>query len=309
MSSGEPGMRNINMDLVRVTEVAAIAASKWVGSGDKIAADKEATEAMRERLNRLDFRARIVIGEGKKDDSYGLFAGEVVGKGPKKNSKIYEIAVDPIEGTRPTVTSGPEALSVREEKSLFETGEYYMNKLAYGPEIASKTKLNIKDPVEANLRKISRALGKKMNQIMVCILDRPRHEKMILEMRKLGVRIKLIQDCDVSGAIAACLPESGIDLLMGVGGAPEAVITACAVKCLRGDFQAQIADVKGKLRSEKVYHLKDLVRGECVFAATGITSGSLLRGVRYTNKGPVTNSVFMRSESGTIRWLMAYHGN
>lgn len=299
------------MDLVRVTEVAAIAASAWIGSGDKIAADKDATEAMRERLNRLDFRARIVIGEGKKDDSYGLFTGETVGKA-KKNSRIYEIAVDPIEGTRPTVTSGPEALSViavSEEKSLFETGEYYMNKLAYGPEIASKTKLDIRDPVSVTLKKVSEALGKKMGQIMVCVLDRPRHEKIIAEMRKLGVRIKLIQDCDVSGAIAACLPESGIDLLLGVGGAPEAVIAACAMKCLRGDFQAQIADVKGNLTSQKVYKLKDLVRGECVFAATGITTGSLLRGVRYTRGGAVTNSVFMRSESGTIRWLMVQHGN
>ncbi len=304
-------MKQNNMDLVRVTEAAAIAASAWVGSGDKIAADKEATEAMRERLNRLDFRARVVIGEGKKDDSYGLFTGEIVGTAPK-NSKIYEIAVDPIEGTRPTVTSGPEAISVialSEEGGLFETGEYYMNKLAYGPEIASRVKLNITDPIEGTLKKVSAASGKKMNQIMVCILDRPRHEKLIMILRKLGVRIKLILDCDVSGAIATGLPESGIDLLLGTGGAPEGVLAACAMKCLRGDFQAQIADGKGNVTDPKVYGLNDLVRKECIFAATGITNGSLLRGVRYTNLGAVTNSVFMRSESGTIRWISANHGN
>lgn len=304
-------MKHINLDLVRVTEAAAIAASAWIGSGDKIAADKDATEAMRERLNRIDFRARIVIGEGKKDDSYGLFTGEVVGTG-SKNSKIYEIAVDPIEGTRPTVSSGPEALSViavAKEGSLFETGEYYMNKLACGPEIASKVKLSIKDPIQQTLKKVSAATGKKMNQIVVCLLDRPRHEKLIVELRKLGVRIKLIMDCDVSGAIAASLPDSGIDLLMGTGGAPEGVIAACALKCLHGDFQAQIADVKGNITDRKILKLDDLVKGECVFAATGITTGSLLRGVRYTNRGAVTNSVFMRSESGTVRWLMAHHGN
>ena len=304
-------MRHINMDVVRVTEAAAIAAAAWIGSGDKIAADKAATEAMRTRLNKVDFQAKIVIGEGIKDGSHGLFAGEMVGKA-SQNAKTYEIAVDPIEGTRPTVTSGPEALSViavAEQGGLFETGEFYMNKLAYGQEIASKTKISITDPVSVTIEKISKAIGKKTGQMMVCILDRPRHEKLIAELRSLGVRIKLIQDCDVSGAIAAGLPISGIDLLLGTGGAPEGVIAACALKCMRGDFQAQIADKNGKIINPKILHLNDLVKTSCAFAATGITSGSLLQGVRYTSTNAITHSVFMRSESGTARWITTYHGN
>ena len=299
------------MDIVRFTEAAAIAASAWIGSGDKLAADKAATEAMRERLNKVDFHAKIVIGEGIKDGSAGLFAGEFVGKAAP-GDKTYEIAVDPIEGTRPTVTSGPEALSViavAEQGGLFETGEFYMNKLAYGPDIAAKAKISITDPISVTVQKISTAIGKKTGQMVVCILDRPRHEKIISELRTLGVRIKLIQDCDVSGAIAAALPTSGIDLLLGTGGAPEGVIAACALKCLRGDFQAQIADKNGKIMDSKILHLNDLVRTSCAFAATGITSGSLLQGVRYTSKCSITHSVFMRSESGTTRWIKTYHGN
>ncbi len=304
-------MRHINMDVVRVTEAAAIAASAWIGSGDKLAADKAATDAMRDRLNTVDFHAKIVIGEGIKDGSVGLFAGELVGKA-SRGGKTYEIAVDPIEGTRPTATSGPEALSViavAEQGGLFETGEFYMNKLAYGAEIAAKTKLNITDPVSVTIRKVSEAIGKKTGQMMVCILDRPRHEKLISELRSFGVRIKLIQDCDVSGAIAAGLPISGIDLLLGTGGAPEGVIAACALKCLRGDFQAQIADKNGKIIDPKILQLNDLVKTTCAFAATGITAGSLLQGVRYTSKNAITHSVFMRSESGTTRWITTYHGN
>lgn len=305
-------MREINLDLVRVTEAAAIAASQWIGSGDKISADKAATQAMRERLNGLDFTGRIVIGEGKKDESYGLFTGERVGK-PSPGSPILDIAVDPIEGTRPTVTSGPEAtsvLAVAEQGALFETGEFYMNKLAYGPLIAAKAKLNLLDPIKVTIQKVCEATGKQATKIKVCILDRPRHEKIIAELRGLGVRIQLIQDCDVSGAIASSMPESGIDLLCGIGGAPEGVVTACAMKCLRGGFQAQVINQKTlEVVDPKVYTIDDLVRGECVFAATGITHGSLLKGVRYTSLGAVTHSVFMRSESGTLRWITAHHGN
>ncbi len=305
-------MRQINLDLVRVTEAAAIAASQWIGSGDKISADKAATEAMRERLNQLDFTGRIVIGEGKKDKSYGLFTGERVGK-PGPGSPILDLAVDPIDGTRPTVTSGPEAtsvLAVAEQGTLFETGEFYMNKLAYGPAIASKTKLNLLDPIKTTIENVCKATGKQASKIKVCILDRPRHEKIIAELRSLGARIQLIQDCDISGAIAACMPESGIDLLCGIGGAPEGVITACAMKCLRGGFEAQVIHQKTlEVADPKVYSIHDLVRGECVFAATGVTDGSLLKGVRYTSRGAVTNSIFMRSESGTVGWITAHHGN
>lgn len=306
-------MRQINLDLVRVTEAAAIAASAWIGSGNKEAADKAATDAMRERLNQTDFAARVVIGEGKKDKSFGLYEGEKLGREAEtKNYGIVELAVDPVDGTRPTVTSGPEAMSVlaaAEEKSLFSTGEFYMNKLAYGPQIASKIELNLHDPLEKTIKKVAAVTGKDIPKIMVCILDRPRHEGIIKELRRIGARIKLIQDCDISGAIAACLPESGIDLLYGIGGAPEGVITACAIKCLRGGFQAQIMTKESKPMGDKIYFTEDLVKGHCVFAATGVTDGSLLKGVRYTGRGAVTHSVFMRSESGTLRWLTAHHGN
>ena len=301
------------LDLMRATEAAAIAASHWVGTGDKLAADKAATEAMRDRLNRVEFAARIMIGEGKKDAACGLFNGELVGKlQGQKGVPHYEIAVDPIDGTRPTVTSGPEALAVlalAEEKTLFATEEFYMNKIAYGPEIASKIELQLSDVPERTIQLISAVTGKAANKIMVCILDRPRHEKIIADFRRLGVRIKLIQDCDVSGAIATCLPDSGIDLLYGIGGAPEGVISACAMKCLGGGFKGQLVKKDGTVTDPKVYGIKDLVGGHCAFSATGITSGSLLKGVRYTSRGPVTHSLVMRSESGTARWVTTYHGN
>lgn len=289
-------MRLLGLDLVRCTENAAISASHWIGSGNKLEADKAATEAIRHRLNRLHFHGRIAIGEGKKDESYGLYCGEHVGFYKDDDDRdALDIAVDPIEGTRPTVTSGPEAMStiaLADPDAMFHTEEYYMNKLAFGPFIAKTVQLDINDPIERTIQLVSLANGKRISDIMVCILDRPRHLEVIDRMRKLGVRIKLIQDCDVSGAIAACLPDRGIDLLYGVGGAPEAVLTACAVKCLGGGFQAQLCDKDGKNLDDKVYKQFDLVKGHCVFAATGITDGSLLKGVRFSEFGPITNSVF-----------------
>lgn len=303
-------MKDINLDMVRVTEAAAIAASAWVGSGDKKAADKAATDAMRVRLNTIHFAGHIIIGEGIKDESAGLYAGEHVGSGVE-GAKVYDIAVDPIEGTRPTANSGPEALSVlavAEKGALFSTPEFYMNKLAYGPQIARRTTLSIADPLKKTIELVAKATGRDRSRIVVCILDRPRHEKIIKELRELGTRIKLIQDCDVSAAIATCLPDSGIDLLYGIGGSPEGIITACAIKCLRGDFQSQII-YKDKGPDSKILHLDDIVKSPCAFSATGITNGSLLRGVRYDQDGPVTNSVFMRSISGTVRWITSHHGN
>jgi len=306
-------MKDINLDMVRVTEAAAIAAASWVGSGDKKSADKAATDAMRARLNFTEFCGRVVIGEGIKDESAGLFAGESVGKLCQIDGqgKVYDIAVDPIEGTRPTANSGPEALSVLAvalKDCLFSTPEFYMNKFAYGPAIHQKTTLSITDPLSKTVELIGKATGKEKREILVCLLDRPRHEKLISELREIGVRIKLIQDCDVSAAIATCLADSGIDLLCGIGGAPEAVITACAIKCLRGAFQTQLVYKDGKI-DPKVYTIEDLVKGPCAFSASGITDGSLLRGVRFTADGPVTHSVFMRSISGTVRWITSSHGN
>ncbi|MDP3920564.1 MAG: fructose-bisphosphatase class II family protein [Candidatus Omnitrophota bacterium] len=301
------------LDLLRATETAAIAASKWVGTGDKLSADKAATDAMRDRLNQINFCCEIKIGEGKKDESYGLFSGETVGKLCNvKDVRHFDLAIDPIDGTRPTVTSGPEALSVlaiAEQDALFTTEAYYMHKIAYGPDIASKVDLCLTDPIERNIELISAVTGKDLSKIMVCILDRPRHEEIIKKLRGMKVRIKLIQDCDVSGAIATCLPDSGIDLLYGIGGSPEGVISACAMKCLRGAFKGQLVREDGSIDVSKTYSIDDLVKGPCAFAATGITNGSLLKGVRFTSRGPVTHSMLMRSESGTVRFITTHHGN
>jgi fructose-1,6-bisphosphatase II len=307
------------MDLVRVTEAAAIAASAYIGTGEKEAADRAATEAMRERLNRIEFAAKVVIGEGEKDKSFGLFRGEVYGserdrvnnEGP--DSRIYELCVDPIEGTRPVAHSGPEALSVMGvadfDGAMMAFENFYAMKIAYGPRIARQFDLYVDAPLTDNLCRASRALGKPVDKIVVCVLDRPRHRGIIEELRRIGARIKLIQDCDVSGALATCLPDSGVDLYYGVGGSPEAVIAACGMKCLGGKIQVQVAGNDGKPQPGRIYTTEELVRGDCVFAATGITNGSLLRGIRFTERGAVTHSVFMRSRSGTVRWLRTEHGN
>ena len=307
-------MLSKTLSLLRATEDAAIAASKWVGTGDKLKADEAATDAMRSRLNSIaDFAACVQIGEGIKDESFGLFSGEMVGKWANKEGiDPLDLALDPIDGTRPTVSSGPEALSViaaAEKGKLFATDEFYMHKIAYGPYIAKKMELKITDPPRRIVELTSAVTGKDPSQLIVCFLDRPRHEDMIKEFRATGVRIKLIRDCDISGAIATALPESGIDIMYGIGGAPEAVIAACAMKCLGGGFQAQIAKEGGKVIEEKVFGIDDMVQGPCSFVATGITHGSLLRGVRFTSQGPVTNSVMMRSKSNTVRWITTYHGD
>lgn len=310
---------NIHMDLVRVTEAAAISAAAWVGSGDKENADRVACEAMKDRLDKIGAKFKIVIGEGKKDKSHGLFKGEVYGNSQSWDEytkqygcPVFDVAVDPIEGTRPTVTSGPEAIStiaIAGENCLFNTEEFYMHKLAYGPNIKKHVKISIKDPIEEIVQKAQFALKKCSNHLMVCVLDRPRHEEIIEKLRKLCVRIKLIQDCDVSGSIAACMPNSGIDIMYGIGGAPEGVLSACAIKCLGGDLQAQISDKDGKNLDDKVLELEDLAKGPTYFSATGITNGSLLKGVRFSDKGPITNSIFMRSKSQTVRFLETYHGS
>lgn len=268
----------------------------------------------------MDFAGKIVIGEGEKDESYGLFTGERVGKNwvsldddvIAEGAKVYEIAVDPIEGTTPTVTAGPEAIAtiaVANEGAMFTTPYFYANKIAYGPRIAKKVTLRLDDPIERTIELVGVATGKKFEDIVVCVLNRPRHDELIGRLRHLGVRIKLIQDCDVSGAIAACIRRNKVDLLYGIGGAPEAVISACAIKSLGGDFQCQISVKENDWAPEgPVMGLHDLVKGHCVFVATGITDGSMLRGVSW-DRGLVTNSVFMRSESGTIRWLTTHHGN
>lgn len=312
----KPGpLKEIGMEFCRVTEAAAIAASAWVGSGDKLAADKAATDAMEARLEGIEsFAARVAIGEGKKDNAPGLFKGDCVGGAwdMPSDPRCFDLAVDPIDGTTPTANGGPEAMSVLAvagEGCMYDTEEHYMLKLVVGPSAAGLY-LEIDAPLRDTLSKLAEALGKPVEKLTVCMLNRPRHEGFIKEVRHLGARLKLIQDCDVSGAIAACIEGEeghGIDLLYGVGGAPEAVLAAAAVKSFGGNMYAQVwrdGCLRGGVETEE-----NLVKGHCVFVATGITDGSLLKGVRWTRRGPKTHTLFCRSESGTIRWNESWHGN
>ena len=332
-------MKNLHLDLVRVTEAGAIEASVWVGRGNKEEADKVATELMRERLNQMDFVAEIAIGEGIKDDSFGLYKGERVGS--KRNYSLsgsdysdpksiivetqdqlqvpeYSIAVDPIEGTTPVSKGGPEAMSVialAEKGCFFETDSFYMNKFCVGPEVLktgffTAAECNIKTPIQRIVSFVATALNKPINAVTVCILDRPRHSQLVVKLRSTGCRIKFIQDCDVTACIATCVPDSGIDIYLGVGGSPEAVIAAAAVKCMGGLFQAQIANDTCTEFEDKIYIGEELAKGNVMFSATGITDGQLLKGVRYGHNGkPTTHSITMRSESGTIREVITRHGN
>jgi fructose-1,6-bisphosphatase class II len=312
-------VKPLHLEMIRVTEAAAIAASAQVGRGDKIVADHAAVAAMKNRLDKIDFAGEIVIGEGEKDNAPGLFMGEKVGDAWNKHMMfmppdlgIYDIAVDPLDGTTQTAKGGYEAMSVMavgNKNSLLKSDGWYMKKLAVGPEIASRVKLDINAEVEETISKISLAIAKDVTKVTVCVLDRPRHEDLIVRLRKLGCRIKLIQDCDVSAAIATAISESGIDVYLGVGGAPEGVIGAAALKCLRGDFQGVICNKEGKVECDKVFQMEDLANGDVIFCATGVTDGSLLKGVRWTAGGPITHSLLMRSESGTVRWISAHHGN
>jgi len=319
-------MKNLHLDLVRVTEAGAIAAAKWVGRGDKIAADAAATEAMRNRLNKIDFAGKIVIGEGKKDDAPGLFEGEEVGQlsilqksNPPPSEKedcisprFYDIAVDPIEGTTPTAKGGYEAMSVIAlggENCFLSTDAFYMKKIAYGSKVAERVKINVTDDYEQILKMIALALDKPTNKLTVCLLDRPRHDELIDTLRNLECRIKFIQDCDVTACIATCLPDTGIDLYMGIGGSPEGVISAAAMKCLGGVIQTQLVEKDGTPLEDRLYEIEDMAKGDIIFSATGITDGKLFKGVRYTSRGPVTNSLTMRSESGTVRKIETCHGN
>ncbi len=308
--------RNLALELVRVTEAAALAGGRWVGRGDKNAADKAAVDAMRVVLNTIDMAGTIVIGEGEKDQAPMLYNGEALGNGLPPE---VDIAVDPIDGTRLTANGGSGAISVvalAERGSMYSPGSMvYMDKLAVGPEACRV--IDIEAPVEDNLRAVARAKQRDLEDLNVIILDRPRHAALIAEVRRLGARIRLIQDGDVSAAISTCFPDRGVDILMGVGGSPEAVITAAALKCLGGELQCKLwprddADrryaAEHGMDLERVLAIKDLVSSDNVFfSATGITSGELLRGVRYHGGGARTDSVVMRSKSGTIRYIQSEH--
>ena len=308
--------RNLALELVRVTETAAIAASRWVGRGAKNDADQVAVDGMRKMINTVSMNGVIVIGEGEKDQAPMLFNGEQVGDG---NGPSVDVAVDPIDGTTLTAKGMNNAISVialAERGTMFDpTTVFYMKKLVVGPEAADV--VDITAPVKENLRRIAKAKRRDIESLTVVLLDRPRHDQLVKEIREAGARIKFITDGDVAGAVEAARDETGIDALMGIGGTPEGIIAACAMKCLGGVIQAILhprdeaerekALVNG-MDLEKVLTTNDLVSGENVFfAATGITDGELLKGIRFTDRYIQSNSLVMRSRSKTIRFISSEH--
>lgn len=308
--------RNLALDLVRVTEAAALAAGRWMGRGNKVAADQAAVDAMRLVLNTIEMDGVIVIGEGEKDAAPMLYNGERLGTG---NSPQVDIAVDPIDGTTLTATGRSGAISVvalAERGSMYAPGKLvYMNKIVVGPEAVGV--IDIDAPVEVNLKAIARAKRRDLDDLTVMILDRPRHAELVKAVRQTGARIRFVGDGDVSAAIDACTEGTGIDALLGIGGSPEAVIAAAALACLGGEIQCKLwprNDLERDFAHEhgldldRVLTTRDLVQGENVFfAATGITRGELLDGVQYFGSGARTSSVVMRSKSGTVRHVVATH--
>ncbi|MCX4764715.1 class II fructose-bisphosphatase [Streptomyces sp. NBC_01275] len=308
--------RNLALELVRVTEAAAMAAGRWVGRGDKNGADGAAVRAMRTLVSTVSMNGVVVIGEGEKDEAPMLFNGERVGDG---TGPEVDIAVDPIDGTTLTAKGMPNAIAVlaaTERGAMFDpSAVFYMDKLVTGPEAADF--VDIDAPVAVNIRRVAKAKRATPEDVTVVILDRPRHEGIIEEIRATGARIKLISDGDVAGSILALREGTGIDLLLGIGGTPEGIISACAVKCLGGTIQGKLwpKDDEERQRAidaghdlDRVLTTEDLVTGENVFfVATGITDGELLRGVRYRSETATTDSIVMRSKSGTVRRIDSEH--
>jgi len=308
--------RNLAMELVRVTEAAALAAGRWMGRGDKEGADGAAVQAMRVVLQTVTMDGVVVIGEGEKDNAPMLYNGERIGDG---SPPATDIAVDPIDGTNLTSLGRDGAvavLAVSERGTMFNPGPcVYMEKLAVGPKAVGSVDVR-RSPTE-NVEAVAKALGKSVRDVTVVILDRPRHSELIEEVRASGARIKLISDGDVAGAISAAWPDSGVDILYGIGGTPEGVIAAAALKCMGGELQGRlwprddeerVAAVAAGYDLDAVLSTEDLVRGDnCFFAATAITDGELLQGVRYHDYGATTQSLVMRSRSGTVRFVSARH--
>ncbi|MEO8956022.1 MAG: class II fructose-bisphosphatase [Ktedonobacteraceae bacterium] len=310
--------RNLAMELVRVTEAAALSAGRWMGKGNKEMVDQAAVDAMRHSLDGVDMSGVVVIGEGEKDEAPMLYIGEHVGNG---SLPAVDVAVDPVDGTRLLALGISGALTVvaiAEQGTMYAAppGVYYMEKIAVGA--AAKHVIDINAPVAVNLDRIARVRDSHIDDLTVVVLDRPRHEDLIRQIRDVGARIRLITDGDVSAAIQAAMEDyTGVDLLMGIGGAPEAVLAAAALKCIGGEIQCKIwprnDQEREKLKSdgidvEQVFRVDDLVKGNDVsFAATGITSGELLDGVQYFGWGARTSSVMMRSRSGTVRYIQARH--
>jgi fructose-1,6-bisphosphatase II len=308
--------RNLALELVRVTEAAALAAARWVGRGDKNGADGAAVRGMRHLISTVSMQGTVVIGEGENVNAPMLYNGERVGDG---NGAECDVAVDPIDGTRLTAMGMPNAISViavSPRGSMFDpSAVFYMEKLVTGPAAADVVDINA--PVADNIRAVARAKGGDPQDITVVILDRPRHEQLVHEVRQTGARIKFISDGDVAGAIMAARDGTGVDLLLGIGGTPEGIIAAAAIRCMGGAIQAQLAPKDDEEREkaigrgydlDQVLTTEDLVSSEDVFfAATGITGGELLSGVRYADGGAVTESLVMRGRSGTIRRVSSEH--
>lgn len=308
--------RNLAMELVRVTEAAALAAGRYMGRGDKEAADGAAVEAMRLVLNTVDMDGVIVIGEGEKDNAPWLYNGEILGNG---NPPMVDIAVDPIDGTRLLANGSPNSIAsvaLAPRGTMYNPGPFvYMHKIAVGPE--ARDAIDINAPVKVNLKNVAKALGLDVEDVTVAILDRDRHTEIIKEVRRCGARIRLLPDGDIAGALMTCLPKTGIDLLMGIGGTPEGVMSACALRCMGGNLMgrpyARTLDEEHRARElgvdfNQVLSMDDLVASEDVFfAATGITTGDLLRGVDYSANGAETDSIVMRGLTGTVRHIQATH--
>jgi fructose-1,6-bisphosphatase II / sedoheptulose-1,7-bisphosphatase len=310
--------RVLVLEMVRVTEAAAIAASKLIGRGDEKAADHAAVEAMRAALNELPMDGTVVIGEGERDEAPMLFIGEKVGSAQGSGPKI-DIALDPLEGTTITAKAGPNALAVlaiAEQGCLLNAPDVYMEKLAIGPGYAPGT-IDLGRGATDNVRSVAAAKGVEASDIIVCVLDRPRHEALIAELRGLGCGVRLIPDGDVAGVIDTTDPDTGVDIYMGSGGAPEGVLAAAALRCVGGQIQGRLLfrndDEIGRARRwgiedlDRIYALEDMAKGDCIFAATGVTDGSLLDGVHRCKNGLTTESIVMRASSGTVRRVTAEH--
>jgi fructose-1,6-bisphosphatase II len=313
--------RNLALEVVRITEAAALASARLMGRGDRKLADHVAVEAMRRAFDAMDIRGTVVIGEGERDEAPMLFIGETVGAGWKDtagDSPKVDIAVDPLEGTNLCATGAPDAISViaiADDGQFLNAPDTYMQKIACGPE--ARGQIDLRESPTWNLQRIAKAKNKKVEDCTAVILDRDRHAELIGEVRQAGARIRLIGDGDVSGAVMTCNPESGIDVLFGTGGAPEGVIAAAALKCVGGELQGRLRfrSAEEKARAERmgvkdehrIYGLEDLAKGDVMFAATGVTKGYLLDGVRFFGDSAKTESIVMRSKSGTVRVISSTH--
>jgi len=313
----EPAMeRELTMEFARVTEAAALASARWVGRGDKEAADDAAVQAMRSVFDTIRMQGTVVIGEGEMDEAPMLYIGEKLGSG---DGPELDVAVDPLEGTNLVAKGLAGAIAVvaiAKKNVLLHAPDMYMNKIAVGP--AAKGKIHLDAPVKENLVNVAKALGKSLDDLTVVILDRPRHQQLIHEVRETGARIRLISDGDVSPAVACGIEGTGVDIMMGIGGAPEGVLAAAALRCLGGEMQGRLwpendedgrrAEKLGVSDINKLLTMDDLVSSDDVFfAATGITEGPLLKGVHFTSQGALTHTVVMRGMTGTIRFIEARH--